>query len=49
MPGLTAPEIKGKFSLRASKTGMIFMEDVKVPESNLLHNVAGLRVSCPTL
>ena len=31
MPGLTAPKIEGKFSLRASKTGMIMMQDVFVP------------------
>ena len=28
MPGLTAPKIEGKFSLRASVTGMIFMDEV---------------------
>jgi len=39
--GLSAPLIEGKFSLRASKTGMIFMEDVKVPVRNMLH-VKGL-------
>merc|ERR1719154_86359 len=32
MPGLSAPKIEGKFSLRASKTGSIVMEDVEVPE-----------------
>lgn len=42
MPGLTAPKIEGKFSLRASTTGMIFMDDVKVPKENMLPNVAGL-------
>ena len=31
MEGLSAPKIDGKFSLRASTTGMIFMDDVKVP------------------
>jgi glutaryl-CoA dehydrogenase len=36
MPGLTAPKIEGKFSLRASVTGMIFMDEVKVPEANRL-------------
>jgi len=34
--GLTAPEIEKKFSLRASITGAIFLEDVVVPEENLL-------------
>ncbi len=43
MEGLSAPKIEGKFSLRASTTGMIFMDDVVVPESNLLPEVVGLR------
>jgi len=43
MKGLSTPVIEGKFSLRASKTGMIVMEDVKVPLDNLLPNVSGLR------
>lgn len=43
MKGLTAPKIPGKFSLRASTTGMIFMDDVVVPEQNLLPKVKGLR------
>lgn len=43
MPGLSAPKIEGKFSLRASITGMIAMEDVKVPAENMLPNVKGLR------
>ena len=42
MPGLTAPKIEGKFSLRASSTGMISMDDVFVPEANLLPNARGL-------
>lgn len=42
MPGLDAPKIEGKFSLRASTTGMIFMDDVKVPAANLLPNARGL-------
>ena len=45
MPGLSAPKLEGKFSLRASVTGMIVMEDVEVPEENLLPYVSGLRVS----
>lgn len=44
MPGLSAPKIEGKFSLRASQTGSIVMEDVEVPEENLLPNVEGLKV-----
>ena len=43
MAGLTAPVIEGKFSLRASKTGMIMMEDVFVPDTNVLPGVTGLR------
>ena len=44
MRGLSAPKIEGKFSLRASITGQIVMEDVEVPEENLLPNVSGLKV-----
>ncbi|PIB26621.1 acyl-CoA dehydrogenase [Amylibacter kogurei] len=40
--GLNAPKIEGKFSLRASTTGMIQMDEVFVPEENLLPNVSGL-------
>ena len=43
MPGLEAPKIEGKFSLRASSTGMIFMEDVRVPASNALPHISGLK------
>jgi glutaryl-CoA dehydrogenase len=43
MKGLTAPRIEGKFSLRASATGEIVMDDVPVPEENLLPGVKGLR------
>ncbi|MFI5336568.1 MAG: acyl-CoA dehydrogenase [Opitutales bacterium] len=43
MPGLTAPKIEGKFSLRASPTGMIMMDEVPVPDANLLPNVKGLK------
>ncbi|XP_013410858.1 glutaryl-CoA dehydrogenase, mitochondrial [Lingula anatina] len=42
MKGLSAPKIEGKFSLRASTTGQIVMEDVEVPEENMLPNVSGL-------
>ncbi len=41
--GLSAPVIEGKFSLRASITGEIVMDDVFVPEANLLPNVKGLK------
>lgn len=41
--GLTAPVIHGKIGLRASITGEIVMEDVFVPEENLLPNVHGLK------
>jgi len=43
MKGLTTPLMKGKFSLRASSTGMIVMEEVRVPEQNLLPGVGGLK------
>ena len=43
MKGLTAPKIEGKFSLRASVTGEIVMDDVFVPQENLLPNVKGLK------
>ncbi len=43
MKGLTTPKIEGKFSLRASPTGEIAMQDVFVPESALLPGVKGLR------
>jgi glutaryl-CoA dehydrogenase len=43
MKGLETPAIKGKFSLRASITGMIMMDKVKVPKENLLPNVSGLK------
>ena len=43
MQGLSAPKIEGKFSLRASITGEIVMDNVFVPEENLLPNAKGLR------
>jgi glutaryl-CoA dehydrogenase len=43
MKGLSAPKIEGKLALRASITGEIVMEDVFVPEENLLPNVHGLK------
>ncbi len=43
MKGLTAPKIEGKFSLRASVTGEIVMDDVFVPDENILPKVSGLK------
>lgn len=43
MKGLSAPKIEGKFSLRASTTGEIVMEEVFVTDENLLPNVGGLK------
>ncbi len=43
MEGLSAPKIEGKLSLRASITGEIVMDEVFVPEENLLPNVTGLK------
>ena len=45
MKGLTAPKIEGKFSLRASITGQISMDDVEVPEENMLPHISGLGVN----
>jgi glutaryl-CoA dehydrogenase len=42
MKGLSAPKIEGKFSLRASITGEIVMDDVFVPEENRFPEVKGL-------
>ena len=42
-PGLEAPKIDGKFSLRASATGMIFMDQVRVPKENEFPVVEGLK------
>ncbi len=43
MKGLSTPKIEGKFSLRASITGEIVMDEVLVPDENLLPNVKGLK------
>jgi glutaryl-CoA dehydrogenase len=43
MQGLSAPPLHGKFSLRASSTGRIVMDEVRVPEENLLPGVSGLK------
>jgi glutaryl-CoA dehydrogenase len=42
MKGLSAPKIEGKFSLRASITGEIVMDEVAVPEEQLLPGALGL-------
>lgn len=48
MEGFTAPEIHGKWSLRASITGELVFDNVKVPKENLLPGVKGLKgpLSC---
>jgi glutaryl-CoA dehydrogenase len=43
MKGLSAPKIEGKFSLRASPTGEVAMDQVLVPTENLLPGVSGLK------
>ncbi len=50
MQGFTAPEIHGKWSLRASATGELVFEDVKIPKENILPGVKGLKgpLSCLT-
>ncbi len=50
MKGLSAPIIEGKFSLRTSITGEVVMNDVFVPEENVLPAVSGLKgpMSCLT-
>lgn len=50
MPGLATPETKGKLSLRASMTGEIVLDEVRVPVANLLPGVSGLKgpLSCLT-
>lgn len=42
MGGIETPKIEGKLSLRASTTGMIMMDEVKVPKENIL-NTKGLK------
>ncbi len=48
MEGFTTPEIHGKWSLRASATGELVFDNVKVPKENLLPGVVGLKgpLSC---
>jgi glutaryl-CoA dehydrogenase len=50
MPGFTAQEIENKFSLRASVTGALFLDNVRVPEANVLPGITGLKgpLSCLT-
>ncbi|WKZ40966.1 MAG: acyl-CoA dehydrogenase [Anaerolineales bacterium] len=43
MKGLSAPKIEGKFSLRASSTGEIVMDEVFVPQENIFPEVKGLK------
>jgi glutaryl-CoA dehydrogenase len=43
MEGFSTPEIHGKWSLRASSTGELVFDNVKVPKENLLPNISGLR------
>ncbi|MEE9253871.1 MAG: acyl-CoA dehydrogenase [Pseudomonadales bacterium] len=40
--GFSTPKIEGKMSMRASVTGQIVLDDVEIPEENLLPNVKGL-------
>src|SRR5690242_19147752 len=42
MPGFTTPETHGKWSLRASATGELVFDNVKVPKENLLPGKSGL-------
>jgi len=48
MKGFSAPEIKHKWSLRASITGELVFEDVEIPAENILPNASGLKapLSC---
>lgn len=47
-PGYSAPEIHGKWSLRASVTGELVFEDVRVPKENVFPEIRGLKgpLSC---
>jgi glutaryl-CoA dehydrogenase len=48
MEGFTTPETHGKWSLRASATGELVFDNVKVPKENIFPNVKGLKgpLSC---
>lgn len=50
MPGFTTPTTHGKWSLRASATGELVFDQVKVPKENILPNISGLKgpLSCLT-
>jgi glutaryl-CoA dehydrogenase len=50
MPGFETQEIENKFSLRASVTGALFFDNVRVPAANVLPGVTGLKgpLSCLT-
>tara|TARA_Y100000389_G_scaffold205039_1_gene262315 strand:+ start:11267 stop:12433 length:1167 start_codon:yes stop_codon:yes gene_type:complete len=50
MPGFEAHEIENKFSLRASITGTLFFNNVRVPNKNILPGITGLKgpLSCLT-
>jgi len=50
MPGFAATEIENKFSLRASVTSSLFLDDVRVPDENVLPEALGLKaaLSCLT-
>ena len=50
MPGYETQEIENKFSLRASVTGALFLDNVRVPQENVLPGVTGLKgpLSCLT-
>jgi len=50
MPGYAAQEIENKFSLRASVTGALFFDNVRIPEANVLPGVSSLKgpLSCLT-
>tara|TARA_B100000678_G_scaffold75219_1_gene61728 strand:- start:700 stop:1890 length:1191 start_codon:yes stop_codon:yes gene_type:complete len=48
MPGFSAQEIHNKFSLRASITAGLFLDNVRIPEENLLSGITGMKgpLSC---
>lgn len=50
MPGFTTQEIENKFSLRASVTGALFFDNVRIPQASVLPGVTGLKgpLSCLT-
>jgi glutaryl-CoA dehydrogenase len=50
MPGFSSQEIENKFSLRASVTGALFFDSVRIPQANVLPGVSSLKgpLSCLT-